>query len=72
MEVACRYSTLDLNDAAVRGGQERNITAGINWYLRHKIRIMANYIRTSVKDRAVPAIDEGRANIAMVRFQVNF
>ena len=72
LELALRLSRVDLNDEYIKGGEERNITVGLNWYLKRKIRFMANYINTKVEDRADPLIDNGRANIIMSRFQVNF
>ena len=72
LELALRLSKVDLNDKYIRGGEARNSTIGFNWYLRRKIRFMVNYINTKVEDRADPLIDNGRADIIMSRFQVNF
>ena len=63
---------LDLNDRIIRGGKECNVTVGINWYLRPQVRLMVNCILVRVKDRSVPKIDYGRADIVTTRFQVGF
>ena len=72
LELALRFSKVDLNDKYVRGGEERNITVGLNWYFRRKVRIMINYINMYVEGRADPFVDNGRADIIMSRFQINF
>lgn len=72
LELALRISNVDLNDKYIEGGEEYNITAGLNWYLRPKIRLMVNYVHSIVEDRAEPLIDKGIADVIMARIQVNF
>jgi phosphate-selective porin OprO/OprP len=43
-EVVARYSTLDLTDGSVVGGEEENFTLGLNWYPTDTLRFMANYV----------------------------
>ena len=71
-ELGARISYLDLNDGPIRGGEELNLTAGINWYLRSNVRVALNYIHANVRDREDPFIDDGTANIFQGRFLIFF
>jgi len=44
VELLARYGDLDLNDDDVRGGQQRDITFGANWYLTSHFKFQANYV----------------------------
>jgi phosphate-selective porin OprO/OprP len=73
LELAARFSHVDLNDGAIRGGRELNFTAGLNWYLNRDIRCMLNYIRAWVKNRVTPPpVEDGTADIIHFRFQIEF
>jgi len=43
LELAARYSYLDLSDENIRGGTQNNTTLGANWYLYSNLRLMANW-----------------------------
>jgi phosphate-selective porin OprO/OprP len=43
-QLAVRYDTADLNDGAVVGGKQSNLTVGVNWYLRSNFKLSANYV----------------------------
>ena len=45
LEIAARYSELDLNDGPVLGGKQHDWTVGANWYLGNHLKLQANYIR---------------------------
>ncbi|MGV8075370.1 MAG: OprO/OprP family phosphate-selective porin [Syntrophobacteraceae bacterium] len=73
-EVALRYSYLNLNSGDIHGGREKDLTAGVNWYLNPNTRVMFNYVRAMLDrnvDSAKSDID-GSANIFEGRFQVDF
>jgi phosphate-selective porin OprO/OprP len=64
-ELGLRYSDSDLNfeagapgalqtGAAIRGGEEKNLTAGLNWYWNSLARVMLDYQRVRI-DRLSPA-----------------
>lgn len=50
-ELTARYSALDLEDGAVRGGVQRNYTLGMNWYANAHVRVMLNYVRARSQRR---------------------
>jgi phosphate-selective porin OprO/OprP len=64
-EVAARFSKIDLNDGPVAGGEMRDWTAGLNWYVNPNARVMWNYVRADL-DKV------GIANIFQMRFHVDF
>lgn len=69
-EIACRYSYLDLGEGPFPDTARRmqNATIGLNWHLNPNVRIMWNYIRSSVAG----ADTSDAADIFMTRVQVDF
>jgi phosphate-selective porin OprO/OprP len=69
-EVAMRYSLLDLTgeDLPDEATRMQDLTAGLNWYLNPNVRLMWNYIHSCVEDDTI----DGSADIALMRFQVDF
>ncbi len=73
--LAARYSTIVLNSRDIRGGEENNVTLGVNWYVNEQMRVMVNYIFV---DTDIFANDNGLAQgndspqIVQMRFQYDF
>jgi phosphate-selective porin OprO and OprP len=66
-ELALRYSSINLNDGDVLGGEQDNITLGLNWYAAPAIRFMWNYIRVNSERQGIsddPAIFLMRAQVS--------
>lgn len=64
-EVAVRYSTVDLDDAGIRGGELDDVTLGLNWYPYPNVRWMLNYVMADL-DGA------GEGDAVQMRFQIDF
>ncbi len=43
-QVGLRFSYLDLNDKAIDGGQIKDLTIGLNWFLNPNMKIQGNYL----------------------------
>ncbi|MCF6181551.1 porin [Lutibacter sp.] len=64
-EVALRFSNSDLNSNNILGGEQSDVTLGLNWYLNPSTRVMFNNVWANIKDT-------GNANIFQIRFQIDF
>lgn len=64
-ELKARYSTIDLTDGAINGGEEDNFSVGLNWYLNPVTRLMIDYVSADVDD-------VGDANFILVRWAIDF
>lgn len=70
VEIAARYSRLDMTDDAVIGGNGRAITAGANWYLNRNLRLMADYTDSHVDFPTAGADVDNK--VGLLRVQVDF
>lgn len=67
-ELAARFSHLDLDDGDVRGGEEDNITLGLNYYLNDRVRVMLNHIDVHSERRG----RKDNPQILLLRTQLSF
>lgn len=68
-EVAARWSFLDLNDAAIRGGTLTDYTAGINWYWNPYTKMVFNYVHAISGGTAAPT---AHSDLFGLRAQIDF
>ena len=72
-EIGYRWSTIDLNDNGILGGEVQDHTFGVNWYLNPYTRIMFNYVRSDVDNSlAVAGIPDAGLNVFQMRAQIDF
>ncbi|MEM6793442.1 MAG: porin [Acidobacteriota bacterium] len=64
-EIAGRFSTIDLNDAAITGGEQDTFALALNWYLNSATRLMLNYVHADVED-------SGEADFFLARWSIDF
>lgn len=65
-EVAARFSLVDLNDEDLTGGDQSNITLGVNYYVSSRLRFMGNIILISTDKTDDSPI------LGLLRAQYNF
>ena len=70
VELALRWSTVDLIDAGVTGGESDDFTVGLNWYLNHYSRLMFNYVNVDARRSGDLASDD--PHLFQFRFQLAF
>ena len=83
VEVAVRYSVLDLidgkssNGTLIPGGKLNDITIGINWHLNPATRIMMNYVMATLENIDPSSTNDGVGEVGtegsfQMRFQIDF
>lgn len=68
LEMAVRYSVVDLNSGGVHGGKMRSVTAGLNWYVNPNLKLRLNAVAAR-SDLATPA---SRMSLAEIRIEFDF
>ena len=72
-ELVARYSTVDLDDRNINGGEQDIITAGLNWYMNNNFRLMFNYQYVDVDRRNAGGVAIGQNYHAVsMRAQANW
>ena len=72
LQVALRYSELDMNDraAGIAGGEQQSLTFGLNWELNPMSRLMYNFVHADFTSGS--GADAGTLSTNLFRFQVTF
>jgi phosphate-selective porin OprO/OprP len=67
-EIGLRYSQMDLNDQEIIGGEMKNWTLGLNWYINSDWKMVLNYIDS----KAQKADIEDNPDLLQMRVQFLF
>lgn len=70
VELAARYSTLDLTDIGLTGARAQDVTAGVNWYVTRNVRLAANYVHSKVDGASL--LTDQKIDVLEGRLQFNF
>lgn len=70
VELAARYSELDLDDPSLDRGDASSLTLGATWYLNETIRMLANYVHSETSHSQISPNTSG--DLGVVRFQIAF
>ena len=75
-ELAARVAGVDMNDGAFKGGEMKNFTAALNWYVNSNVRFMFGYDRIlQIKDSPLVTASGGKPygmSTFMFRSQIAF
>ena len=75
IQLAARWSHVDLSDGVITGGEQDTFTVGLNWYLANRLRLSTNYIYFDVDDSqaALPfGVPSLSGNVLSTRAQVDW
>lgn len=70
VELAARYSRLDLRDGAFDRGVGEAVSLGANWYVMRNLRLMATW--TEARVRFAGAVPDTRNHTGVARLQISF
>lgn len=68
LEVAVRYSAVDLNSGGIHGGEMRSVTAGLTWYLNRNLKLRLNAVAARSDQSSPPS----RLSLVEMRIEFNF
>jgi len=71
-ELAARFSTIDLTDSGITGGEQNDLTFALNWYPASNLRLMLDYVKVLELDRPGNAAHDDEPASLNGRMHVDF